>query len=67
MLGDAEVVQSRERPGEWIVEAQTDDGGMRRAIFIDQDAEARARSYAEILRSQHQLKLMRSNHTQGEK
>lgn len=55
MLSDAEVVSNPDNPNEWIVEAQTEDGGIRRAIFIDADAELRARDYAEIIRSQHQL------------
>ncbi|MCI4645761.1 MAG: hypothetical protein MRY64_13355 [Hyphomonadaceae bacterium] len=59
MLQDAEVVRNPDNPEEWIVEAQTEDGGVRRAIFIDADAELRARDYAEIIRSQHQLRQRR--------
>ena len=51
-LHDPEVVENPENPGEWIVEALTDDGGIRRAIFIDADAKPRAFAYAEIIRSQ---------------
>ena len=60
MLSDAEVVQRPDNPSEWIVEAQTEDGGIRRAIFIDADAELRAHDYAAIIRSQYQLHLRRS-------
>ncbi|PHR83081.1 hypothetical protein [Henriciella sp.] len=51
-LQDVEVVQSKDVSGDWIVEAQTDDGGIRRATFTDADAELRANQYAEIIRSQ---------------
>ena len=57
MLEHVEVVQSNEHPGEWIVEGQTSDGGIRRAIFIDADAQSRAEAYAEFiefLRQQNQ-------------
>ena len=60
MLLEAEVVRSSTNPDEWIVEAQTDDGGIRRAIFIDADARQRAEDYAEIIRSQYQLHQRRS-------
>lgn len=57
MLDQIEVVESREAPGEWIVEAQTEDGGIQRAIFIDADAKSRAEEYAafiQFLRQHHQ-------------
>ena len=66
MLSDAEVVQNPDNPTEWIVEAQTEDGGIRRAIFIDADAELRARDYAEIIRSQYQLRQRRFEAGNGE-
>ena len=65
MLRDAEVVQNLDNPSEWIVEAQTEDGGYRRAIFIDADAESRARDYAEIIRSQYQLHQRRFGAANG--
>lgn len=55
MLDHIEVVENPNSPGEWIVEAQTEDGGIRRAIFIDADAKSRATDYAEIMRSQRLL------------
>lgn len=60
MLAYAEVVRNPDNPKEWIVEAQTEDGGIRRAIFIDADAELRARDYAEIIQSQYRLYQRRS-------
>lgn len=54
---EVEVVQGIKN--DWIVEAQTSDGGVRRTVFIDPDSEERAQQYAEILRSQHQLESRR--------
>ncbi len=51
-LSDIEVVPSVDVVGDWVVEAQTGDGGVRRVIFTDADAQERATQYAEILRSQ---------------
>ena len=55
MFDQIEVVENPNAKGEWVVEAMTEDGGILRAIFIDADAESRARDYAEIMRSQRLL------------
>jgi hypothetical protein len=55
VLNYIEVIEDPNEPGTWIVEAQTEDGGIRRAFFVDADAESRAIAYAEIMRSQRQL------------
>lgn len=50
MLAEVEVVENPTTPGEWVVEGQTEDGGIRRAIFIDANAQSRAQQYASYLK-----------------
>lgn len=49
MLEQIEIAENPKNQGEWFVEAQTEDGGIRRALFIDADAKARAEDYARFL------------------
>lgn len=54
MLDHIEIVENPNAKGEWIVEGQTEDGGIRRAVFIDADAKSRAENYADFMKFLHQ-------------
>ena len=46
MYSFIEVIEDPSEKGAWIVEANLEDGGIRRALFLDADARSRALDYA---------------------